>query len=171
MPGAHAGGSDFDEQVFGLPQLEILDLSRNNVSEVPEEIDKMKALRVFAIQHNRIADLPLGLGEIGTLRMLKVTGNPLNPNLKSIVEGNEDVLSPTTPALPNDENERDKILTRKVIDHLRTQAAIRDSGEDSRLVARRRAHMILANCVSQRWSGRNTSCAIPVSGTAFQVRT
>lgn len=120
--------------MFGLPQLEILDLSRNNVNEVPEEIDKMKALRVFAIQHNKIESLPLGLGDISTLRMLKVTGNPLKPALKSIVEGSDDILSPTTPALPNDENERDKILTRKVIEHLRTQAAIRDSGEDSRSV-------------------------------------
>ena len=114
---------------------------------MPEEIDKMKALRVFAIQHNRIANLPLGLGEIGTLRMLKITGNPLNPSLKSIVEGNEDILSPTTPALPNDENERDKILTRKVIDHLRIQAAIRDSGEDSRLVAHPGAFIKSANHV------------------------
>lgn len=92
----------------------------------------MKALRVFAIQHNKIEDLPLGLGDISTLRMLKVMGNPLNPSLKNILEGTDDVLSPTTPALPNDENERDKILTRKVIEYLRTQATIRDSGEDSR---------------------------------------
>jgi hypothetical protein len=109
---------------------------------VPKEIDKMKALRVFAIQHNRIEDLPLGLGDIGTLRMLKVTGNPLNPSIKSIVEGYEDALSPATPALPNDENERDKIVTRKVIEHLRSQAAIRDSGEDSRLVAYSAPHSI-----------------------------
>ena len=101
---------------------------------MPEEIDKMKALRVFAIQHNKIQDLPLGLGDISTLRMLKVSGNPLKMSLKNIVEGSDETLSPTTPALPNDENERDKILTRKVIEHLRTQAAIRDFGEDSRSV-------------------------------------
>ncbi len=92
----------------------------------------MKALRVFAIQHNRIEDLPLGLGDIGTLRILKVTGNPLNPTIKRIVEGNEDVLSPATPAHATDENERATIVTRKVIEHLRSQALRRDSGEDSR---------------------------------------
>ena len=91
----------------------------------------MKALRVFSIGHNNIQDLPFCLGSISTLRMLKLSGNPLNPSLKRIVEGNQDVLSPSL-GLAKNENERDTILTRKVTEYLRTQAAAKDSGEDSR---------------------------------------
>ena len=146
--------------MFGLPQLEIVDLSRNDIGEVPKEIDKMKALRVFAIQHNRIEDLPLGLGDISTLRILKVTGNPLNSNIKRIVEGNEDVLSPATPALPSDENERATIVTKKVIEYLRSQAmSSRDSGEDSRLATQR------APCSGWRTSADHYNIA-----TALQKR-
>lgn len=102
-----------------MPQLEILDLSKNDLTMIPNDIDKMKSLRVFAIHHNRIENLPLGLGNIGTLRMLKLAGNPLNSYLKQLTDGNEDLMSPSTPALPVDENEKDKILTQVVIRYLR----------------------------------------------------
>lgn len=112
--------------------MEILDLSRNYLQVIPEEIEKMRALRVFSIQHNSIQDLPLGLGSINTLRMLKLTGNPLNPKLKKLLENHEEIMSPSTPVLPSDENEKDKILTRKITEYLRTQATLKESGEDSR---------------------------------------
>ena len=84
----------------------------------------MKALRVFSVQHNNIRDLPYCLGSINTLRMLKVMGNPLNPTLQRIVDGNE--ASPTpSPVFMKDENERDTMLTKKLMEHMR------HSGEDS----------------------------------------
>lgn len=114
--------------MLGLTQLEILDVSKNKIDHVPEQISKMKALRVFSVQNNRIQDLPLCLGSISTLRMLKVTGNPLNPKLKRIIEPSETALSPSVAFLRND-NDRDAYLTRKVTEHLRQEAA---AGEDSR---------------------------------------
>lgn len=99
---------------------------------MPEDIDKLKALRVFSIQHNNIEDLPSRLGNINTLRMLKLTGNPLNARLKRLIEDNESTLSPSTPALNYNENEKDTILTKKITEYLRAQGAVRDSGEDSR---------------------------------------
>ncbi|CAD6591688.1 MAG: RAM signaling network component [Alectoria sarmentosa] len=116
--------------IFGLPQLEILDLSKNKIGEVPDEIEQMKALRVFSIQHNNVGDLPFCLGSINTLRMLKLTGNPLTPRLKRIVEGSD--LSPgPSPAFVDNEIEKDTMSTKKVLEYLRTLAAAKDSEGDS----------------------------------------
>ena len=118
-------------KIFGLPQLEILDFSRNKISEVPDEIEQMKALRVFSIQHNNIGDLPFCLGSINTLRILKLTGNPLTPRLKRIVEGS-DVSPGPSPAFVDNEFEKDTMSTKKVLEYLRTLAAAKDSEGDSR---------------------------------------
>ena len=90
----------------------------------------MKALRVFSIQNNSIQDLPYCLGSISTLRMLKVIGNPLNPTLQRVLDGDGELSSPS-PALMKDDNERDTILTKKLTEHMRQHAAMRESGEDS----------------------------------------
>ena len=120
-------------KIFGLPQLEILDFSKNKISEVPDEIEQMKALRVFSIQHNNIGDLPFGLGSINTLRMLKLTGNPLTPKLKRIVEGSE-LSQGSSPAFVDNDNGKDTMATKKVLEYLRILAAAKDSEGDSRYV-------------------------------------
>lgn len=125
-------------QIFDLPQLEILDLSRNKLSEVPDEINNLIALRVFSIQHNNIQDLPLTLANITTLRMLKLVGNPWNRNLQRIIDGTDDSSSLSSSYM-KDDNERDTILTKKVLDYMRNHATPRDSGEDSTYVRFRMA--------------------------------
>ena len=109
-------------QIFGLPQMEILDLSRNKISEIPNDIESLKALRVFSIQHNSIEDLPNCLGSTSTLRMLKMAGNPWEPGIKRI-------LGTGDPS--KDDNERDTSLTPPIKEHLRARA-VKDSGEDAR---------------------------------------
>ncbi len=136
-----------ESKIFGLPQLEILDLSRNKISEVPDEIEQMKALRVFSIQHNNIGDLPFCLGSINTLRMLKLTGNPLTPRLKRIVEGS-DISPGPSPAFVDNEIEKDTMSTKKVLEYLRTLAAAKDSEGDSRYVLR---NVIFAYCLPLSW--------------------
>ncbi|KAK4694021.1 hypothetical protein P7C71_g3481, partial [Lecanoromycetidae sp. Uapishka_2] len=118
-------------QIFGLPQLEILDLSRNRLKEIPNDIEALKALRVFSIQHNNLEDLPDGIGTITTLRMLKVMGNPLSAGLRRIIGSSE--MSPSfSPALLKDDNERDTMTTRPIKDYLVARAAVvKESGEDS----------------------------------------
>ena len=106
-------------QIFGLPQLEILDLSRNYLSNIPEDICNLKALRVFSIHHNHIEDLPQCLAYISTLRVLKLRENPFKPELRDVIIGYENSLSPSTPALQTDENENDMIITARVVDYLR----------------------------------------------------
>jgi len=68
--------------------------------------------------------------------MLKVIGNPLNRNLNRLIHGSEDSLSPSLSHM-KDDNERDTILTRKIFDYMRNNAAPRDSGEDSTYILSR----------------------------------
>lgn len=90
----------------------------------------MKQLRVLSVQQNNIRELPYCLGNISTLRMLKVIDNPLNPKIQRVID--ESDFSPSvSPVLMNAEHQRDTKLTRKLREHLRHQAALRDSGEDS----------------------------------------
>jgi Leucine-rich repeat (LRR) protein len=60
-----------------LEALEILDLSRNRIKVLPEEIGNLKALKVLAISRNRIQRLPLSLGDLPRLQLLKFDENPL----------------------------------------------------------------------------------------------
>ncbi len=89
---------------------------------MPDEIGSLTALRVFSVQNNDLQDLPTTLLTISTLRMLKVTDNPFNRNLSRVIKGSEDV---------QDHNERDTILTRKILNYMRNNVTPRDSGEDS----------------------------------------
>jgi hypothetical protein len=109
--------------------LEILDLSRNKLTRVPDEIKDMKTLRVLSLLNNNIAELPSCVGFLDTLRILKLAGNPLKGNLKRIVDGN-DTSSPPPIALAD--NEKEAIVTRKVKKLLKSEAAANELGEESR---------------------------------------
>jgi Leucine-rich repeat (LRR) protein len=63
--------------VLQLGSLEILDLSRNKLRTVPDEIRNFSSLKVLSLERNRIERLPICLGDMTTLRVLKVGGNPL----------------------------------------------------------------------------------------------
>lgn len=117
-------------QVYKLPQLEILDLSRNKLSRVPEEINNMKALRVLSLLNNNIGDLPPCLGSLDALKILKIAGNPLIPSLMRIVDGSDGSSSPPLTALAD--NEKESIVTRKIKKFLKAEAAVKESGEESR---------------------------------------
>ena len=112
-----------------LTQLQILEISRNRLTEVPDEIESMKALRVLSIQNNDIRDLPNCLGSINALKMLKLTGNPWEPGIKRILESCEH--SPMQSPAPEDPNERDTLMTTPIKEFLRGRA-VKDSGEDAR---------------------------------------
>lgn len=113
-----------NEQVYKLPQLEILDLSRNKLRRIPDEIENMTALRVLSLLNNNIEDLPSCLGFLDALKILKVAGNPLKPNLMRIVDGN-DASSPPLTAVAD--NEKESLLTRRLKTYLK-----KASGEESR---------------------------------------
>ncbi len=123
-----------EKQLLQLDQLQILDLSRNKIQTVPEDIGNMTALRVLSVQHNRLENLPHCLADLSTLQILKVAGNPLLVPLKRVAEGKE---GNTVPSLLTD-NERDAFLTTNIKNYLR-KAAIperseTESGGESRFV-------------------------------------
>ena len=116
-------------QVYKLPQLEILDLSRNKLSRVPDEIENMKALRVLSLLNNYIETIPYCLGSLDTLRILKLAGNPLAADLMRIVNGSDGTYSPSLSNLTD--NEKDTLLTRRIKRYLKVEAAARESADGS----------------------------------------
>ena len=104
--------------MLGLSQLEILDLSQNYLSYVPDEISRLKSLRVFSINHNQIKDLPFCLGNISTLRILKFRENPLNSDLIDLLARHDSSFSPAPLGAPED-TEKEKFMTARVVQYLR----------------------------------------------------
>lgn len=99
--------------------MEILDVSKNKIKEIPEEIANLTSLKVLAIQRNRIEKLPVCIGDISSLHMLKLDGNPIAfppPEICSIKDN--------APA-PSGDNERDALITTQVKRYLR-QVATRE---------------------------------------------
>jgi Leucine-rich repeat (LRR) protein len=76
-----------------LPLLEILDLSRNKITTLPDEIKKLSSLRVLSIMQNRLEDLPSGLSDMNKLQILKVAGNPLQYPLRRTLEDSENDMA------------------------------------------------------------------------------
>ena len=105
-------------QIFGLSQLEILDISRNDLKNVSDDIESLKVLRVLSISHNNVKDLPICLAGIVTLRMLRLDGNPWKPEIEEMIRAAEATYSPTTPARPDD-SERDRHITAVIVEYLR----------------------------------------------------
>jgi hypothetical protein len=117
-------------QICSLPKVQILDLSRNRLTRLPDDIANMKALRVCSVMNNNLEDLPTSLGFLESLRVLKITGNPLNESLRSILDGHDGSPSPLN--LPLRENEKEIILlTTRIKLHLKAEKHARGSGGES----------------------------------------
>lgn len=65
------------EQILSLTQLEILDLSKNDLTSIPEDIKRMTSLKFLAIARNKISRLPIALGSMPNLHRLKFEDNPI----------------------------------------------------------------------------------------------
>lgn len=133
--------------------MEILDVSKNKIREIPDEISNLTSLKVLAIQRNRIERLPVCLGDISSLHMLKLDGNPIvfpPPEVCSIKD-----RTPT----PSGDNERDALITTQVKRYLR-QVATRErlkveSEGDSRyapvMFIRAVLHLLTLRLVRATW--------------------
>lgn len=119
-----------NEQIYRLPQLEILDLSRNKLGRIPEDIKNMKALRVLSLTYNGIRDLPSCIGSLDGLDILKIAENPLNLNLMRVVEGTDGSSSPLS--TPHTDNEKERSMTKRIKKYLRAVGATKDYAEESR---------------------------------------
>ncbi len=69
--------SFFTRLIEIVPDLETLDLSRNQLTVLPESLGNLGNLRKLNVSHNRLAVLPESLGNLGNLRELKVFRNRL----------------------------------------------------------------------------------------------
>lgn len=85
-------------QVLSLSKLEILDISKNQLDGIPEDIKKMANLKFLAVAKNQIRRLPLALGEMNLVK-LKFDENPIEfpppevlrpSNDKSLIESEKD---------------------------------------------------------------------------------
>jgi hypothetical protein len=90
----NAGLATFPEEIFDLAEtLEILDLSDNSLSELPEDLPRLEKLRVLFCSGNRFTRLPEILGQCPALEMISFRANEisaippaaLGPNLRWIV--------------------------------------------------------------------------------------
>jgi Leucine-rich repeat (LRR) protein len=102
-----------------LDTLEILDLSRNRIKILPEEIGKLKALKVLAIGRNRISRLPLSLGDLPRLQLLRSDENPLvfpPPEAYAAARNTVNSSKPTNP------NEQETMMTLEIKKFLRKKS-------------------------------------------------
>ena len=73
-----------------MPWLEILDLSRNEISSFPDNPGSLLSLRVLHIGRNRIRSLPKYFPDFQDLSLFKVADNPITWPPAQIINGPED---------------------------------------------------------------------------------
>lgn len=73
-------------EITNLRHLELLDLSSNNLSTLPPELGILTQLKEFYLFDNNLSTIPPQFGSLHQLQTLGIEGNPLDPNLKSIVQ-------------------------------------------------------------------------------------
>jgi hypothetical protein len=113
--------------------LEILDLSRNKINALPDEISKLRSLRVLSIMQNRLDDLPVGLSDMNKLQILKIAGNPLRYPLRRVLEASEAEIAPNMT-----DNEKEVAVTAELKRFLKSRQQATtpepESSGDTRLV-------------------------------------
>lgn len=60
-----------------MSNLEILDLSKNNITAFPEIPNNLVNLKVLSLTHNGIYTLPTYMTEFKSLKVFKVAHNPI----------------------------------------------------------------------------------------------
>lgn len=100
-----------------MPLLEILDISRNKINHLPEEIRKLTSLRVLSVVQNRLDELPSGLSDMSKLQILKVAGNPLQIPLRQALEDSESAIANSSMS----DNEREVAVTGRLKRFLKTR--------------------------------------------------
>lgn len=75
-------------EIRQLQDLNVLDLSDNQLTGVPAEIGQLEQLQVLNLSNNLITGLPLELGNLKNLRTLNLSGNKYSTYDLSIIEQN-----------------------------------------------------------------------------------
>ena len=78
--------SSIPHQIKQLKALTVLDLTGNQLMSVPPELGMLSALKELFLFDNMLQTLPFELGSLHQLEMLGMDGNPLNTQLKKILQ-------------------------------------------------------------------------------------
>jgi hypothetical protein len=65
-------------ELGNLTELQILDLSSNQLSSLPPELGNLASLQTLDLSHNRLSSLPPELGNLANLQTLNLSVNPLS---------------------------------------------------------------------------------------------
>ncbi|MGB0983813.1 MAG: leucine-rich repeat domain-containing protein [Saprospiraceae bacterium] len=69
--------TDIPNEVFKLKSLKILGLDGNNIWDVPSQINQLKALEVIDLSNNQLVEIPEVLNQMKHLKVIETMGNPL----------------------------------------------------------------------------------------------
>lgn len=75
------------ELFIKLSRLEKLDLSQNNLTQLPEEISLLNRLVYLSVARNKLESLPVGFSKLTSLKTLDLHSN----NLRDLVDGIQDL--------------------------------------------------------------------------------
>lgn len=104
-------------QVLTLHKLEILDISKNVIDSIPEDIKRMTSLKFLAVARNQIKRLPLALGEMNLVK-LKFDENPIEfPPPEALKPFTNRVNAPV-------ESEKDRDMCQQVKQYMKTAATL-----------------------------------------------
>lgn len=72
-----------------MPSLEILDVSKNEIEQLPEDPGRLVRLRVLSLSNNKLRVLPGYLAYFANLRVLKVENNPIEWPPADVIQSRE----------------------------------------------------------------------------------
>jgi Leucine-rich repeat (LRR) protein len=67
----------FPAEIWKFPNLQYLDLSKNQITDFPDSLGQLKNLQVLHLAHNKIEALPRELGDLQNLFLLDINNNQL----------------------------------------------------------------------------------------------
>lgn len=82
----HNALSSIPPEIAKLRHLELLDLSGNNLTSLPPELGMLTQLKELYVFDNHLSTLPPELGTLHQLQTLGIEGNPLDAQLKVLVQ-------------------------------------------------------------------------------------
>ena len=68
---------EFPKEIWNFPNLQYLDLSKNQLTEFPDSLGKLQSLQVLHISKNHIETLPREFGDLQHLVILNISQNDL----------------------------------------------------------------------------------------------
>ena len=74
---SHQDITDIPEDIFTLTKLKILGLDSNNIWEISDKITQLTALEVLDLSHNQLVEIPAVLSKMPHLKVIETMGNPI----------------------------------------------------------------------------------------------